>query len=174
MVRRVEEGDFDAWFELFDEVAREGRWSGSDGPQDPERLRPGFGDAIRSDRAARFLAEIDGGLVGELGVFVHAGVADLGMMVRDGHRGTGIGSALMEACLAWCREAPVHKVTLAVFPHNAAALSLYRRFGFVAEGRQVRQWRRRTGELWDAITMGLVLDDTSPGSPYEDADDTLA
>jgi RimJ/RimL family protein N-acetyltransferase len=172
VLRRVEEGDFDAWFELFDEVAREGRWIGADGPQDRERLRPGFGDAIGTDRAARFLAEIDGRLIGELGVFVHAGIADIGMMVRDGHRGTGVGSALMAACLDWCREGPVHKVTLAVFPHNTAALSLYRKFGFVVEGRQVRHYRRRNGELWDAITMGLGLDETAPGSPYQDAGDT--
>ena len=172
VVRRAEDGDFDAWFELFDEVAREGRWIGADGPQDREQRRRAFGGAIGNDHAARFLAEIDGRLVGELGVFVHAGIADIGMMVRDGHRGTGIGSALMEVCLDWCRDVPVHKVTLGVFPHNTAGLSLYRKFDFVVEGRQVRHYRRRSGELWDAITMGLVLDETSPGSPYEDADGT--
>jgi len=27
-----------------------------------------------------------------------------------------------------------------------------------------RHYRRRSGELWDAVIMGLVLDETSPGS----------
>ena len=114
---------------------------------------------------------IDGHLVGELGVHRQAGVADLGMMVRDGYRGRGIGSALMEACIDWSRANRAHKITLTVFPHNAAGLALYRKHGFTVEGRLVRHWRRRTGELWDAIPMGLVLDDTTPGSPFEDAED---
>jgi RimJ/RimL family protein N-acetyltransferase len=103
-------------------------------------------------------------------VFVQMGVADLGMLVRDGRRGQGVGSALMEACLGWCRGIGAHKVTLTVFPHNAAGLALYRKFGFVEEGRLVRHYRRRSGQLWDAIAMGLVLDEDRPGSPYPDAD----
>jgi hypothetical protein len=41
--------------------------------------------------------------------------------------------------------------------------------GFVIEGRLVRHYRRRqTRELWDSVIMSLVLDHTSPGSPYGD------
>jgi nitric oxide reductase subunit B len=41
--------------------------------------------------------------------------------------------------------------------------------GFVIEGRLVRHYRRRqTNELWDSVIMSLVLDHTSPGSPYGD------
>jgi uncharacterized membrane protein YphA (DoxX/SURF4 family) len=51
-----------------------------------------------------------------------------------------------------------------------AALALYTRAGFEVEGRRRRQYRRRhTGELWDSIVMGLVLDHTSPGSPHPDS-----
>jgi RimJ/RimL family protein N-acetyltransferase len=55
-----------------------------------------------------------------------------------------------------------------VWPHNAAAIALYRKVGFQVEGRRRRQYRRRNGELWDAILMGLVLDEVSPGSPHPD------
>ena len=44
-----------------------------------------------------------------------------------------------------------------VFPHNAAGIALYRKFGFVDEGRRVMHYRRASGELWDAIEMGLLL-----------------
>jgi RimJ/RimL family protein N-acetyltransferase len=44
-----------------------------------------------------------------------------------------------------------------VFPHNTAAIALYRRFGFVEEGRRVKQYRRTSGELWDGVDMGLLL-----------------
>ncbi len=63
-----------------------------------------------------------------------------------------------------------HKVSLQVWPHNGAARRLYRRLGFEEEGRIRRHYRRRNGQLWDAIIMGMVLDHESPGSPHEDAD----
>lgn len=90
------------------------------------------------------------------------------MGVRDGYRGQGVGSALLDACLDWCRTGGAHKFTLSVWPHNRAAIALYAKYGFRVEGRLVRHWRRRNGELWDLIAMGLVLDDASPGSPFED------
>jgi RimJ/RimL family protein N-acetyltransferase len=51
----------------------------------------------------------------------------------------------------------LHKLSLSVFAHNAAAIALYRKFGFVEEGRRVKQYRRSSGELWDVIDMGLLL-----------------
>lgn len=42
-------------------------------------------------------------------------------------------------------------------PHNEAAIGLYRKFGFVEEGRLVKHMRRDNGELWDLIEMGLLL-----------------
>jgi RimJ/RimL family protein N-acetyltransferase len=44
-----------------------------------------------------------------------------------------------------------------VFGHNAAAIALYRKSGFVEEGRRIRHYRRANGELWDSIVMGLAL-----------------
>jgi RimJ/RimL family protein N-acetyltransferase len=145
-------------------------WIGAELPLDRVRFRTNFDEFLANTHKARFVAELDGVLVGELGVGKEmSGVAELGMMVRDGHRGAGVGSALMQSCIDWSRDARAHKLTLQMWPHNEAALALYRKFGFVVEGRLVRQWRRRSGELWDAIVMGLVLDDQSPGSPHADA-----
>jgi ribosomal protein S18 acetylase RimI-like enzyme len=41
--------------------------------------------------------------------------------------------------------------------NHAAAIALYRKFGFVEEGRRVKHYQRASGELWDAIEMGLLL-----------------
>lgn len=157
-VRRCDAADFDEWFALFEQVAAEGTGIGAEAPVHREYMRDSFDKELTSRSAVRFLAEIDGVLVGDLGVRVAGGVAELGMMVRDGHRGQGIGSALMDACIEWAREAGAHKVALQVWPHNEAALALYRKYGFEIEGRLVRHYRRRNGELWDAIPMGLLLD----------------
>jgi len=85
------------------------------------------------------------------------GYAELGMAVAREWRGRGVGSALLEAAIAWARERGLHKLCLSVFPHNAAAIALYRKYGFVDEGRRVQQFRRSNGELWDALEMGLLL-----------------
>jgi RimJ/RimL family protein N-acetyltransferase len=85
------------------------------------------------------------------------GFGDLGMAVAREWRGRGVGSALVEAAVVWARERGLHKLSLEVFPHNVAAIALYRKFGFVEEGHLVRQYRRASGELWDSIVMGLLL-----------------
>jgi ribosomal protein S18 acetylase RimI-like enzyme len=39
----------------------------------------------------------------------------------------------------------------------STAIGLYRKSGFVEEGRRVKHYRRASGELWDALEMGLLL-----------------
>lgn len=48
-------------------------------------------------------------------------------------------------------------MTLQLWPDNEAARRLYDKFGFIEEGYLKRQWKRRNGEIWDAIVMGLEL-----------------
>jgi RimJ/RimL family protein N-acetyltransferase len=85
------------------------------------------------------------------------GYGELGMAITREWRGRGVGSALMVAVIEWAREQELHKLSLGVWPHNAAAIALYRKFGFVEEGRRVKQMRRQSGELWDVVDMGLLL-----------------
>ena len=106
-----------------------------------------------------FVAVLDGRTVGSLSVqAVHYhGYGEIGMHVAGDARGRGVGSALMETAIAWAREQGLHKLSLSVWPHNAAAIALYEKYGFVQEGRRVKQYRRKSGELWDTIDMGLLL-----------------
>jgi ribosomal protein S18 acetylase RimI-like enzyme len=85
------------------------------------------------------------------------GFGEIGMAVARDWRGRGVGSALLAAAIGWARERGLHKLSLSVFPHNSGGIALYRKFGFVEEGRRVEQYRRQSGELWDAIEMGLLL-----------------
>jgi RimJ/RimL family protein N-acetyltransferase len=85
------------------------------------------------------------------------GFGEIGMMVARDWRGRGVGSALVAAAIEWGRENGLHKLTLSVFPHNEAAIRLYRKFGFAEEGRREKQIRRANGEIWDLIEMGLPL-----------------
>jgi RimJ/RimL family protein N-acetyltransferase len=99
-------------------------------------------------------AEIVGSVHVELSRF---GFGEIGMAVAHEWRGHGVGSALLTAAIQWARERGLHKLSLDVFAHNASAIALYRKFGFVEEGRRVKHYRRASGELWDTLVMGLLL-----------------
>lgn len=104
------------------------------------------------------VAVADGVIVGSLHVEQSRfGFGEIGMAVARGWRGRGVGSALLSAAIDWARERGLHKLSLSVFVHNTAAIALYRKFGFVEEGRRVKHFRRANGELWDAFEMGLLL-----------------
>ena len=138
---------------LFAAVAEERDGIGTEPPVDVEA------------RAARF--DLDGGLVAVTGSEVvgminvqpsRHGYADIGMLVARDWRGRGVGSALMAAAIDWARgRGDIHKLSLGVFAHNAAAIALYEKFGFVEEGRRVKHYRRKSGELRDSVEMGLLL-----------------
>ncbi len=166
-VRRARSDDVDAIVDLFVAVVDEGRWLGTQPPVDRAAQRERFLEHIDgSARGASVVAVAGDRIVGHARVDVAPyNVAGLGMMVDARWRGRGVGSALVEAIVDASRELGAHKIALQVWPHNEAALRLYRRHGFVEEGVLRRHYPRRNGELWDAVIMGLVLDETSPGSP---------
>jgi GNAT superfamily N-acetyltransferase len=53
------------------------------------------------------------------------------MYVADSARGTGVGTALHEAFLAWVREHGVNELTVSAFASNRAALDFYRARGYL-------------------------------------------
>jgi RimJ/RimL family protein N-acetyltransferase len=158
-VRPATLADVDALVAMLVEVAGEGRWIGTEAPVDVERRRRRMVEDVEGDDAIVLVAEAGGAPVGQLGLHLaRYGVADLGMAVAAGWRGRGVGTALLREAISQARKAGAHKLALQVWPHNAAAIALYERFGFRREGYLRRHYRRRSGELWDAIVMGLPLD----------------
>ncbi len=166
-VRRAAPEDVDALVDLFVAVVDEGRWLGTEPPVDRDVQRERFlGQVGPSTEIASLVAVADGGIVGHARVdMTPYNVAGLGMMVDARWRRRGVGGALVRAVVGAARQLGAHKVALQVWPHNEAARRLYLRHGFVEEGILRRHYPRRNGELWDAVVMGLVLDETSPGSP---------
>jgi RimJ/RimL family protein N-acetyltransferase len=168
-IRPIEAADADGYIAVFEAVAAEGRWIGAELPFDEvQRARWRASAASAPDDAFTIVAIAGSRLVGFAHIGLDRGHAHLGMAVLDGFRGRGIGRRLLDGCIDWARAAGAHKVDLEVWPHNAAALRLYEAAGFSIEGRRRRHWRRNSGELWDSIEMGLVLDETAPGSPYSE------
>lgn len=96
---------------------------------------------------------------GQLDRMRHAAKIEI-MVARDA-RDRGVGKALMAAVIAWARDSRhVRKLGLNVFATNERAIALYRAFGFVEEGRRVREYRMEDGTWRDDVLMYLWVDDS--------------
>jgi ribosomal protein S18 acetylase RimI-like enzyme len=140
--------------ELVAAVAEERDGIATEPPVDVEARTRLFADSIDGTLVAVAGDEIVGSLHVDASRF---GFGEIGMAVARPWRGRGVGSALLEAAIERARSDGLHKLALDVFPHNTAAIALYRKFGFVEEGRRAKHYRRASGELWDSVVMGLVL-----------------
>jgi ribosomal protein S18 acetylase RimI-like enzyme len=153
-VRRARSEDARELAELFAAVAEERDGIATEPPVDIDVRTGQFAASITGTIVAAAAGVIVGSLHVEASRF---GVGELGMQVAQPWRGRGVGSALLAAAIEKAREEGLHKLSLEVFPHNDAAIALYRKFGFVEEGRRAKHYRRASGELWDSIVMGRLL-----------------
>jgi putative acetyltransferase len=83
-------------------------------------------------------------------------VAAIGISVAPEAQGQGVGSALMQAMCDYAdRWMGVLRIELSVYVDNAAAIALYRKFGFETEGRH-RGYAMRDGRYVDAFAMARI------------------
>jgi RimJ/RimL family protein N-acetyltransferase len=153
-VRPAAPGDARAMGELFAAVAAERTGIATEPPVDIDERAAQFARTA----AGSLVAVVGGQIVGMLHVEASRhGFGEIGMLVGRDWRGRGVGSALVQAAVSRAHGQGLHKLCLEVFAHNTAAIALYRKSGFVEEGRRAGQYRRASGELWDSIIMGLAL-----------------
>lgn len=101
--------------------------------------------------AALFLvAEIDGKVVGLATldrsnlVKIHH-TATFGINILKEYCGQGIGSLLMGKVIEWAKHNEVEKIDLEVFANNTSAIALYKKHGFVEEGRKRKAIKTNEG-----------------------------
>lgn len=145
-------------------VAAEAEWIGTELPLRPD-WQDRFRRALSSPAQAWMVAESDSVVVGAVFVQEERGLAHLGMAILAEQRGAGLGRLLLDRAVDWSIARHCHKIALEVWPHNDRARRLYRSVGFEDEAYLRRHYRRKSGALWDAVAMGLVLDRTSAGRP---------
>ena len=105
------------------------------------------------------LAEVDGILAGTTDIshddkkrIRHVG--QLGMSILKEYRGIGVGSALLQTAIDWAKQDPViEKIGLGVHDTNIAAIGLYKKMGFVEEGRRIKEIKTAPNEYNDIVMM---------------------
>jgi RimJ/RimL family protein N-acetyltransferase len=111
--------------------------------------------------AVLLLAEKAGEIVGEVGfqgrtLPQERHVGTFGIAVARDHRGQGIGTALIEALIAWAPQRGITRIEGEAFSVNERAMGLYKRLGFQEEGRR-RGAVYVDGEICDVVMLGLLL-----------------
>ena len=155
-VRPARAEDARAMAELFAAVAAERTGIATEPPVDIDERTAVF--AAGMAEAGTFVAVAGDQIIGLIRIKPSRhGFGDLAMLVDRDWRGRGAGSALVRAAIDWACGQGLHKLSLEVFVHNEPAIALYRKSGFAEEGRRPGQYRRASGELWDAIVMGMML-----------------
>ncbi|MCI4346673.1 MAG: GNAT family N-acetyltransferase [Thermoplasmata archaeon] len=126
----------------------------------PEEERAVFRSA--DGKAGLYLVAVcDGKIVGSADIArgrhsKNRHTAELGLALRKEARGIGLGTAMMRALIEWSRSVGLQKLTLGVFASNAPARALYRKLGFVQEGRLKGQVILR-GKPVDELLLALWL-----------------
>ena len=92
-------------------------------------------EAYQGKNEIYFVVEVDGVLVGGSGIKLLIGndgeICELQKLyVNSKIRGLGIGKRLVKKCLEFATDAGYKKCYLETFPNMAAAISLYKKFGF--------------------------------------------
>jgi len=122
-------------------------------------------DRLKDLRAGvhSLVACLDDQIVGQITLEVHPAsrrrhTASFGMGVDVNHRGKGIATALLAAIVDLCDNwLGIERIELTVFTDNAAAIAVYRKFGFEVEGT-ARRYGLRNGEKIDAHFMARLRD----------------
>ncbi|WP_431929326.1 helix-turn-helix domain-containing GNAT family N-acetyltransferase [Amycolatopsis tucumanensis] len=106
----------------------------------------------------RWVAEIEGKVVGWAAATptsardCYAGVAETSIYVAEGHRGRGIGKALIRKQVTAADEAGLWTLETSIFPENRASLALHHAAGYRTVGIRERI-AQRNGEWHDTVLL---------------------
>ena len=94
-----------------------------------------FEKEMKNDVARYLVADIDGKIVGYVGIWFVAGEGHItNVAVHSDYRGQKIGDILIKHLVKMCKENNIFAMTLEVRVSNIVAQSLYKKYGFKLAG----------------------------------------
>lgn len=164
ITRQIEDRDIDEFYAGLCVVIAEGRYLGFDVPPPIEGTRAFVKNNIanRYPQIVAFDGETFAGWCdvtpGGRSTTRHDGA--LGMALMPAYRGRGLGERLLREAIAAAWAWGMTRISLHVFTDNDRAHRLYRKFGFIEEGRHRR--RLKFGSVYrDDISMSLLRPDAT-------------
>lgn len=115
-----------------------------------------------SDNKLFLVAEIEGEIIGNLSFkggsrqrLKHTG--EFGISVKKEYWNMGIASQLIKELIEWVKASKIiKKINLKVREDNECAINLYRKFGFIEEGKVSKEFYVN-GIYYSTILMGLEI-----------------
>jgi RimJ/RimL family protein N-acetyltransferase len=118
---------------------------------------------VEHERETMLVAELGGKVVGwivfrsqERKRMHHTG--SFAIMIQKDYRNQGVGKLLINELLHWAEEHPIiEKISLGTFSTNTRAIELYKKLGFVEEGRKVKEFKFNNDEYVDDVLMYKIV-----------------
>jgi RimJ/RimL family protein N-acetyltransferase len=164
-LRAVEPDDWTAFMRFADDDGRRG--SRLDLPRSAESYRAWAKEqAVAECDDDRFRLAVEATATGELVGTVgshrtgpRSGWFECDVTIGADHRREGYATEAVELLLRFMfAERRYHKCLAAIFAHNEASLALFRRLGFIEEGR-LREHVFFAGRHHDLVMMGMLADE---------------
>lgn len=162
VVRTAKAEDASRTLQIQQEVVAEGIFlttSSEEFDKTVDQQKDWINKILRSDYETMLVAETSTGIVGWI-VFLSpnrirlAHTGSIGMMIEKKYRNRGIGQFLIKGILDWAELNPlIEKVSLGVFSTNESAIALYKKMGFIEEGRRIKEFKMENGAYIDNVLM---------------------
>jgi L-phenylalanine/L-methionine N-acetyltransferase len=155
-VRKIQLEDAEGFWNALSSVAKEKKYILTVEPPSFESTKAFVQDNVEKNYA-QYVAVSDNKIVGWADIIplehlTMSHVGSLGMGVVAQYRGKGIGSKLLAGVIQHAYESGLKRLELEVFADNQAAISLYKKHGFVQEG--IKSYARVVdGHYPDIIVM---------------------
>ncbi|PFA69165.1 GNAT family N-acetyltransferase [Bacillus sp. AFS015802] len=163
IIRTGRQEDAESLLEISSSVITEGNYFISTAEEfDKESIqqqREIIQGIISNEKETLIVAEVNQTVIGSIEFrsnrlkrMSHTG--SISMSIMEPYRGMGIGTLLLKALLDWAENHPhIEKVSLGVFSTNHRAIALYKRMGFIEEGRKVREFKINEDTYVDDVLM---------------------
>ncbi len=166
MIRKVNKSDAKALIDYLNVIGGEsdfltfgvGEFDGSI-EQEEEFIE----NAQKSENSLFIIAEVDGKVIGNLNFSGgprerNAHTGEFGVSVLKEYWGNHIGEELIKYLISWSKSSGIiKKINLRVRTDNTRGINLYRKLGFLEEGKIKREFLIN-GEFYDSLLMGLLID----------------